>query len=241
MERIIVRNISKKFRKGVKKNLSAISRISSLVSDKEHKEEFYALNNISFTADAGEIIGIIGSNGSGKSTLLRIIAGIYKKDSGAVKTNGKMIPLINLRAGMQDRLSMKDNIFLCCSLFGLTIDEIRHNFAKITAFAELEEYTNTKLFQFSEGMKQRLAFSMAIHSGPEILLIDEVFEVGDESFRNKSANRIKESVKLGATVLLVSHNLDLIKKHCDKVIWIEDGKIIKEGMSDKIIREYITS
>jgi len=238
IKRIVLQNISKKFKIGFKKRQGILAKIISLLSGREPKKEIVCLDNLLLTVNSGEIIGLIGANGSGKSTLLRVIAGIYKHDAGRVLTRGKIISLINLNIGLQERLSMRDNIYLCCSLFGLGRDTIKRNMASIAEFAELDDYIDTKLYQFSSGMLQRLAFSIAMHCNPEILLLDEVFEVGDEDFRKKSAEKIKEIVKNGASVILVSHELDMIKKHCDKVIWLDNGSVKKEGPVKEILKEY---
>jgi len=236
--RIIVKNISKKFKIGFKKYQSVLARFISVFSGKEPKKIIQALKDVSFKVKKGEIVGIIGENGSGKSTLLRVIAGIYRQDEGEVNVSGKIISLINLRVGLQGRLTMKDNIYLCCSLFGLSQKEIKQKFNSIVEFAELENFVNTKIYQFSEGMKQRLAFSIAIHCDPEILLLDEIFEVGDEKFRKKSADKIKELVDDGATVLLVSHDLHMVKKYCDRIVWLDKGKVVKEGRAREITKQY---
>lgn len=236
--RIIVDNVNKKFKIGFIKNQSVLSKILSIFSGKENKKTLVALKNISFGIKEGEIVGIVGDNGSGKSTLLRCIARIYSKDSGKIGTKGKVISLINLKLGMQQRIDMKENIFLTGTLFGMTKKEIKKRFISIINFSGLNDFINTKIYQFSEGMKQRLVFSIAIHCNPKILLLDEIFEVGDGDFKKRSANKIKELVKQGASVLLVSHDLDLIKKHCNKIIWMEKGKIFKEGKTKEIIKEY---
>jgi len=153
---------------------------------------------------------------------------VYQPDCGNVFTRGKIISLINLNIGMQERLTMKDNIYLVSSLFGISREIIKKRFDLIVKFADLEEFVNTKLYQFSNGMLQRLAFSIAIHSNPKILLLDEVFAVGDEDFRKKSAERIQELVKGGASVILVSHELWMIEKYCGRVIWMKDGRIYRE-------------
>lgn len=238
MARVIVEGLSKKFKIGFKKHQGALSIFISLFSGKEPTRILWALKDVSFNADEGEIIGIIGENGSGKSTLLRTIADIYDMDSGEIKTNGKIVPLINLQAGLKDRLTMEDNIFICCSFFGLTQKEARNRFDAIVQFSELENFVNTKIYQFSEGMKQRLSFSIAINCDPDILLLDEVFEAGDEEFKSKSADRIKELVKSGATVLLVSHELWMVEKYCNKVIWLDSGRLIKSGNAQEILKEY---
>jgi len=197
MKRIIVNKISKKFKIGFKKKQTAIARFSSFVSGREPKKTLIALQDVSFSADAGEVIGIIGKNGSGKSTLLRILAGIYTHHEGSKSIKGRMIPLIGLGQGLHRRLTMKENIFLVGSLFGLSKRDIKNRFNSIVAFSDLEEYVHTKPYQFSEGMKQRLAFSIAIHCNPDVLLLDEVFEVGDEEFKKKSTGKIKELVNGG--------------------------------------------
>jgi len=238
-ERIIVKNVSKRFNAGFKKGLSALSRLLSFLSGNKSAKVIDVLRDVSFSAKEGEILGIVGKNGSGKSTLLRTIAGIYDKEGGIIKTRGKLCPLIGLGAGMQDRLTMRDNIYLCGALFGITTQEIDKKFNSIVEFSELENFVDTKVYQFSSGMKQRLAFAIAIHSNPEILLVDEVFAVGDENFRRKSSEKIKELVKRGACVLLVSHEIELIEKHCDRAILLENGRIIKEGSAKDIIKHYL--
>lgn len=239
MKRIAVDSVSKKFRIGFKKDQSTLSRFISLFSGKEPKKIIWALKEVSFSADAGEIIGIVGENGSGKSTLLRIIAEIYNNDGGEVKTEGKIISLINLYIGLKERLTMEDNIYMCLPLFGVSIKETKKRFNSIVEFSGLENFINTKIYQFSDGMKQRLAFSIAIHCDPDIFLLDEVFEVGDEEFRAKSADKINEFVKNGATVLLVSHKLEMIEKYCNRVIWIDKGRIVKKGNSKDVIKDYL--
>ena len=239
LKRIKVEKVSKKFKIGFKKNQSILARAISFFSGKEPKKIIQVLDEITFDVSSGEILGIIGENGSGKSTLLRIIAGIYKQDSGKIETNGNLVSLINLRAGLKDRLTMKENIYLVGSIFGLSKKEIKRKFNSIVEFSELGEFTQTKIYQFSEGMRQRLVFSIAIHCNPEILLLDEVFEVGDEEFRMKSARKIKELVLDGMSVILVSHDLSLIKKYCSRVILIKKGEIIKIGKPRNVIKNYL--
>jgi len=241
MNRIMVNNVSKKFKIGFKKKQSVLARFISIFSGKEPKRELKVLQNVSFQAHAGEIIGIIGENGSGKSTLLRIIAGIYDQDQGSIEKNGNLISLIGLGPGLKDRLSMKDNIYLIGSFFGLTRKTIQKRFHSIVKLAGLSDFVNTKIYQFSQGMLQRLVFSIAVHCDPQILLLDEVFEVGDEEFRKRSVERIKELVENGATTLLVSHELGMIEKYCHKVIWLGRGEIIKEGKPKRTVKEYLES
>lgn len=238
MIKISLNNIRKGFKIGFKKKQSTLSRVGTLVMAREVKKEIIVLHNISLDVSAGEILGIIGKNGSGKSTLLRIIADIYKPDSGSVVSHGKVISLINLGTGLKERLTMKENIFLVGSLFGMNQKEISERLDSIVDFSELKEFLHTKIYQFSAGMLQRLAFSIAIHSEPDILLLDEVFEVGDEIFRRNSAKKIQELVKSGLAVIFVTHDLDMIRKQCHRVIWLENGKIHMSGKPEEITTKY---
>lgn len=236
--RVVLKKVSKTFNTGLRKRQSFLATIVNFIFNKEQKRKIKVLNDVSFKAMPGEIIGIIGDNGSGKSTLLRIIAGIYENYDGEVFLKGRVVSLINLIVGLKERLTMKDNIFLCCALFGLPRKEVKKIFDNVVEFSELREFLNTKIYQFSEGMKQRLAFSIAVNCNPDILLLDEVFEVGDEEFKQKSSRAIKNIIKKSGSVILVSHDLDLIEKNCDKVIWLENGAIVKCGSKKEIIEEY---
>jgi len=240
MTRISLRGVSKRFRKGFVKKHSVLFKFLSLLSGTPPAKTITVLDGVSFDVRKGEKVGIIGENGSGKTTLLRIISGIYEKDEGTVETEGKIIPLINLRAAMIRRLTMKDNIYLLGSFLGLTTGKIRERFHSIAAFAEQEDYINTPLYQFSSGMRQRLAFSIAINCDPDILLLDEVFESGDEKFRNKSAEWIGRMVAAGGSVILVSHEMRTIEKYCDKVIWLKNGKIARFEDTKNVVNDYIT-
>lgn len=232
MDRIILNNISKKFTIGSIANQTILAKLL-FFTKREKKKTLWANKNISLAIPAGKIAGMVGPNGSGKSTLLRIIAGIYQPDQGEIKVNGKIISLINLYVGMSGRLTMTENIYLISSLFGLSNKEIKERFDSIVSFAELKEYTNTKLFKFSMGMLQRLAFSVAINCNPDILLLDEVFEIGDKAFKAKSANKIKELANQGTTVILVSHEQWMVEKYCHQVISMEKGEII--NIEEKVL------
>ena len=237
-KKISMEGISKRFKIGFRKRDGFLRKIIGMVSGREPKRIIKALDNVSVSVYGGEVLGIVGENGGGKSTLLRIMAGIYKADSGRGFVRGKVVSLLNLGAGLKTRLSMRDNIFLVGSLFGLSKKEIKRSFKSIVGFSDLGGFEDTKLYQFSEGMKERLAFSITIHCKPDILLLDEVFAVGDEEFRVKSAEKIKHLASSGAAVVFVSHELWMIEKFCDRVIWIEGGKIKKRGGSQEIVKEY---
>ena len=238
MESIIVDAVSKKFKIGFQQRLSVLARFIRLISGREPRRTIAALQEVSLTACVGETVGIVGENGSGKSTLLRIIAGIYQKDSGRIRTSGKIISLIGLGYGMHKRLTMEENIFLVGALYGLSRKDIRRRFDSIVEFAGLEDFVKTKIYQFSRGRKERLVFSIAIYCNPKILLLDEVFAVGDEEFRRRSAKKIKELVKNGATAIFVSHEFWMIEKYCDRLIWMRKGRVVKEGNVKEILKEY---
>ena len=236
---IIVKNISKKFKIGFEKNQGILARIISVFSGKEPKKDLEALKDVSFEVDSGELLGIIGNNGSGKSTLLRVIAGIYRQTGGEISINGKIVSLINLGAAMKVRLTMKDNIYLMGSMLGMSNYEIKNKLRLIVDFSGLKDFLNTKIYQFSSGMIQRLVFSIAVHSNPDILLLDEVFEVGDEDFKKKSVQKNKELAGNGASIILVSHDLEMIRKYCTRALWMNKGKIVKMGNAQEVIENYL--
>lgn len=244
IKKIIVNDVSKSFQIGFQKNGGALSRALSSIIKKESKRPLKILDSVSLSVSAGENIGLIGNNGSGKSTLLRIIAGIYQADSGQIKTDGEVIYMNGYGIGLKQRLTMKDNIYLIATLMGLSRQEIKNRFQEIVKFAELEDFVDTKIYQFSYGMINRLCFSTTIHcleqKNPDIILLDEVFGAGgDLNFQNKAIVKMEEFISSGAAVILVSHNLDIIKKYCNRAIWLKNGRITQEGQPEDIISEYI--
>ncbi|MDQ3076896.1 MAG: ATP-binding cassette domain-containing protein [bacterium] len=243
IKRIEVHSLSKIFQIGYKKKDSALAKALSFFSGIEDTREHCVLNDISFQAYSGEIVGIIGRNGSGKSTLLRIIAGIFQPTSGFIKTEGSMMYLSGFGTGLKPKLTMRENIFLLGSIMGLRREDIMHQFQKIVDFSGLNEYIDTKVFQFSSGMTTRLNFSIAIHCiehhNPEILLLDEVLGGGgDIDFQKQAADKMQECMRSGATVLLVSHNLKEIEKYCHRVLWLKNGTIIQSGNVGEVITAY---
>ena len=208
------------------------------MTGKNEPQKLTALDGISFKVDRGEVLGIVGRNGSGKSTLLSTIAGIYKPTSGEVRVNGKITPLLNLGVGLQRRLTMRDNIYLTGALLGLSREYMRDNFDAIVDFSGLNDFVDFKLFQFSNGMIARLSFAIAIHSDPEILLLDEVFQAGDAGFSKKSGGKMKELVRSDTTVVLSSHNDEIIRDAVDRVLWIDKGKIMLIGSPKEVLDAY---
>jgi ABC-type polysaccharide/polyol phosphate transport system ATPase subunit len=199
------------------------------------------LDNIDLVIKPGEKIGIIGPNGSGKSTLLKLICGILKPTSGSVKVKGNIAPLIELGAGFDSELSVLDNIVFYGVMLGFSRQEMRQRANLILQFAELEDYALAPVKSLSSGMTARLGFAIATDVQPDILILDEVLSVGDESFKNKCKQRMEEFWQDHITILLVSHTMDLIGKSCDKVIWLEKGTIKLIGQPDEVINCYLDS
>jgi ABC-type polysaccharide/polyol phosphate transport system ATPase subunit len=203
----------------------------------ESQEQFHALKNVSFEIDQGEKVGIIGPNGSGKTTILKICAGLTTPTSGQVSVNGKVVSLIELSAGFHPELTGEENIFLNGLIVGMTRQEIEAHYQKIVRFSGLKKFIDAPLYTYSSGMVLRLGFAVAVHSDPDILILDETIAVGDEAFRAKSLKKINEFFKQGKTVITVSHWLDYLKKYCTRILWLADGKIVRDGGTE-IIKAY---
>ncbi len=202
------------------------------------KEKIWALKDISLTIMAGEKIGIVGSNGSGKTTLLSIIAGITEPTRGQAIVNGRVAALIGLEAGFHPELTGEENIYLNGMLLGMSRREIKAKLKQIIAFAELEKFIDVPLHAYSNGMKMRLGFSIAIAADPDILLIDEALSVGDQAFQKKSRQAIEHFFRQGKTIILVSHYPTTIQKLCPRAIWLENGQIKAIGKSRQVISQY---
>lgn len=199
---------------------------------------FTALDEVSLTVFKGEKIGIFGSNGSGKTTLLKIIGGITTPTSGEVKVHGRVVSLIDLGAGFHQDLSGKENIYLNGTIIGMTKKEVDEVLESIILFADIGEFIYQPLYTYSEGMKLRLGFSIAIHSNPDIFLLDEGFGVGDESFRKKCDKVMNQLERSGKTIIIVSHWLDYLVEHTKELIILESGKVLKKGKSS-LVSKYI--
>ncbi|MBP1965205.1 ABC transporter ATP-binding protein [Paenibacillus aceris] len=204
-------------------------------------EEFWALNNVSFNIKKGESMGIVGLNGSGKSTLLKIIAGVLKPTTGQVSVYGSVAPLIELGAGFDIELTAKENIFLNGAILGYSRAEMKEKFEEILDFAELQEFVDVPIKNFSSGMVARLGFSIATTSKPDILIADEILGVGDYKFKKKCEKRMEEVIENGATVILVSHSIDEVKDICTQVAWLSKGQLIKVGPAEAVCDEYMAS
>lgn len=205
---------------------------------KQYFREFWSLKNISFDVKKGETIGIIGKNGAGKSTLLQILCGTLSPSNGTIETNGKIAALLELGAGFNPEFTGRENVFLNASLLGLKHEEIDACFDDIVAFADIGDFLEQPVKTYSSGMFVRLAFAIAVHIQPDILVIDEALSVGDIAFRNKCIAKIKELRDRGTTLLFVSHDLSTLQMICNKVIWLDAGKIREIGDPVQVCQEY---
>lgn len=204
------------------------------------KYKKHALNNISFHVEKGEVLGVVGKNGSGKSTLLKILSKIVTPSSGSATVYGKVASLLEVGTGFHGDLTGKENIYLSGIILGMTRAQIKKSFQEIVSFAGVEEFLNTPVKRYSSGMRLRLAFSIAAHLDPEILLVDEVLAVGDYEFEKKCLKRIDSLGSLGTTIVVVSHNLSSIRRLCSRVLVLEKGKIIFQGHPEEAIKKYLT-
>ena len=210
----------------------------SLLSGKRVRQDFYALNDVNFQVYPKEVVGIIGHNGSGKSTLLKVISGIYKPTSGSVTVGARIVPMLELGSGFDMELSGRENIFLNGAILGFTKEFLNQRYQSILEFSELDSFIDMPLKTYSSGMMMRLAFSVATVVEPEILIVDEILAVGDESFQRKSHARMLELMGGGTTVLFVSHSLGQIKNMCNRVVWLDHGKVRMVGSSEEVCDAY---
>ncbi|MCC9173121.1 ABC transporter ATP-binding protein [Arthrobacter sp. zg-Y179] len=198
-------------------------------------EKFHALKDVSLEIEQGETVALLGLNGSGKSTLLKHISGVMHPDSGTVGTRGRVAGLIEVGAGFHHDLSGRDNVYLNGAILGMTEQEIDEKFDSIVAFSEIGQFIDTEVKFYSSGMYLRLAFSVAVHTDPEVFLVDEILAVGDEPFQKKCIDKIKELAGEGKTLVVVSHDLDLVSRICKRGVLLEHGRVIMDGPVDDVV------
>ncbi|RPF42140.1 ABC-2 type transport system ATP-binding protein/lipopolysaccharide transport system ATP-binding protein [Hydrogenoanaerobacterium saccharovorans] len=235
---IRVDNISMLFNMSTERVDNIKEYVVRLFKGNLHFQQFWALQNISFHLDKGDALGIVGLNGSGKSTLLKLIAGVLKPTKGSIAIYGNIAPLIELGAGFDADLSARENIFLNGAILGYSHDYMEKRFDSIIKFAELENFIDIPIKNYSSGMTARLGFAIATMNQPDILILDEVLAVGDYKFQEKSFARTKEIIDKGATVLFVSHSIDQVQKLCNKALWLEKGQIKMLGDSKTVCEAY---
>ena len=237
---VIVDNISKLYSLPGEESLRNIKNIFSLnFFSKKKFNSHCALKNISFTINRGERVGVIGKNGAGKSTLLKIIARVTYPTEGKIRIRGTLTSLLEVGTGFNNSLTGRENVYLNASLHGLSHSEIEKNLDKIISFSEIEKFIDTPIKYYSSGMRMRLAFSVAAHLEPDILLLDEVLAVGDMSFQRKCLSRINDFTSSGQTLLLVSHSMDSIMRYCNRCIWLDNGSIRMDGNAIDVVAAYV--
>lgn len=235
---IIVDNVSMKFNLSKEKVDSLKDYIIKSIKKEIKYNEFWALQNVSFTVEKGDRVGILGLNGAGKSTLLKVIAGVFKPTEGSVTKHGKMVPLLELGAGFDQQYTGKENIYLYGAMLGYSKEFIDEKYNEIVKFSELKDFIDVPIKNYSSGMKSRLGFSIATVVSPKILILDEVLSVGDAKFRKKSEKKVLSMFDSGVTVLFVSHSLAQVQRICNKAMILEKGKLIAYGDIDTISKQY---
>jgi len=235
---IAVEGLGKKFRLMQDRNWTL--KATLLAGHRTRYEEFWALRDVSFEIPTGETFGIVGGNGSGKSTLLKVLAGILRADEGSAVARGRLSALLELGAGFHPELTGRENVYLNGSILGFTSREIRNLFDDIVEFAELEQFIDEPVRNYSSGMYMRLGFSVAIHVEPEILLVDEILAVGDLTFQKRCLDRFARLRDEGRTIVVVSHDLDMIGRLCDSSVWINKGKLASVGSSSSVLEDFIS-
>jgi lipopolysaccharide transport system ATP-binding protein len=215
------------------------ARLRSGWQKKIEKVDFWALRNVSINIKHGEVVGIIGRNGAGKSTMLKILSRITIPSEGKISIDGRIASLLEVGTGFHPELTGRENVFLNGAILGMTRAEILSKFDEIVAFSEIEEFLDTPVKRYSSGMYVRLAFSVAAHLDPEILICDEVLAVGDVSFQKKCLAKIKSFAECGKTVLFVSHSMDTMRNLCERIVWINGGHVQKDGPSEEVIEAYV--
>ena len=237
---IRIKNVSMKFNMDIEKDFSMKQAFINFFTKKKKKktEYFWALKNVTFSVNKGDVVGLIGSNGAGKSTLLKVVSGVMKPTSGKVEVDGVISPMIELGAGFDQNLTARENIYLNGAILGYSKKFLDSKFDEIVEFSELKDFLDVPVKNFSSCMTAKLAFSIATIVDPEILIVDEILSVGDLRFQEKSKNKMMEMIKGGTTVLYVSHSLESIKDLCNKVVWLDHGQVVKMGDTKEICDEY---
>jgi len=235
---ISVQDVSVTYRTNLQKNPTLKRAIVRLGRSEREVRKVEALRGVSFDVPHGKVMGVIGSNGAGKSTLMRTVAGILAPSSGRIEVTGRVSTLLALGVGFNSALSGRENVTLGGLAAGLSRAEIKEKYDEITAFAELEDFMDMPMRTYSSGMYSRLAFAVAVHMDPDILIIDEALSAGDAHFKKKASDKMDELVAKARTMLVVSHALGTIKELCDEAIWLHKGQLIRRGEPDEIIAAY---
>ena len=235
---IEVTDVSMRFRMNNDRIMSLKEFVTTALRGKLNYKDFTALDHVSFQVKKGETLGLIGRNGAGKSTMLKIISGILKPTEGSLRCQGNIVPMLELGSGFDTDLTGRENIYLNGAILGYSEEFLQSKYDEIVEFSELGQFIEAPIRNYSSGMLARLAFSIATVVQPEILIVDEILAVGDAAFQEKSKKRMMELMGGGTTVLFVSHSLDQIREMCNRVIWLEQGRIRMEGRAEDVCNAY---
>ncbi len=239
-EAIIVEGLGKKYsRYNIQRPNTLMEAVLKGWRNMKPEHHFWVLRDINFTVSPGEMLGVIGKNGAGKSTLLQLIGGVGCPDAGRVKVNGHIGALLDLRASFHYDLTGAENVFISGVIAGLTRRQVRQKFESIVEFAELKEFMNNPVRSYSTGMQMRLAFSVAIHTEPDVLLVDEFLSVGDIKFQSKCLQRISDLKKQGCAIILISHTISQIQEMCDHALWLRQGEMVSYGDAKVVADQYL--
>jgi lipopolysaccharide transport system ATP-binding protein len=238
---ILVENVGKRFRRyHAEKPVTLMEAALKGFQRVKPLDELWALRGVSFEVAAGEMIGVIGHNGAGKSTLLQLLGKLAHPNEGRIKMRGRVGALLDLGAGFHGDLTGRENVFVTAIVAGLPRQEVARRFNQIVDFAELERFIDNPVRTYSTGMMMRLAFSVAVHSDPQILLVDEFLSVGDLSFQAKCLNRIAEMKAEGCAIVLVSHDVNQVERLCDRALWLKHGTVVAYGEPMLVAGQYTT-
>lgn len=236
---IQVDHVSMRFNLGIEKINTLKERFIKTAKREMPSNEFWALTNVSFNLERGDVLGIVGANGAGKSTLLKVVSGVMKPTKGGVKVHGKIAPMLELGAGFDPELTARENVFLNGAILGYKKAFLESKYNEIVDFSELHNFMEVPIRNFSSGMLARLAFSISTLVDPEILIVDEILSVGDIAFQKKSYDKMEKMIHGGTTVLFVSHATDVIRKMCNKAIWLDKGKLLMFGDAERVCDAYV--
>ncbi len=238
---VVVTGLSKQFRRYHPHRPSTVQEaLAQGIRRLGAVERFWGLQDVSFDVGAGQMLGIVGANGSGKSTLLRLIGGVGRADRGRVQVFGRLGALLDLSVGFHSELTGRENAIMAGILGGLTRQQVVRRLDAIVDFAELEPFIDNPVRTYSSGMQMRLAFATAVHTEPEILLLDEVLSVGDLAFQRKCLDRMTEFRTRGCTILLVSHDQAAVRELCDRALWLDGGRVRGHGQAEEVMAKYVT-
>lgn len=238
MPLIEVSNVTKTFRRNTGRKLLR-EQAASLFRGRREEDTFYALRNVSFSVAEGESVALVGENGAGKSTMLSLVTGLVSPDEGTVAVNGRVAALLQLGSGFHPDLTGEENVFMNAALLGFSERRAKERFPEIAEFAEIGEFMNEPIRTYSSGMVVRLAFAIAVHVDPAILIVDEVLSVGDAHFQEKCTKKIIELRKQGITMLSVSHSPSMVLDFCDRAIWLHHGELIRDGGAAPVLHDYL--